>query len=135
MENQNLLIIIGILFICCCCCLSSLSCLSSSSSGLLLILNNNSGIESYDYYPNVYEFGDFPSDFQNTESINSPTNNGCVTNITLDDAATLCDEASDCNAFYSNGSGQVCFKNNVNPQLAPKSIDGDNDDGMYVKKN
>jgi Skp family chaperone for outer membrane proteins len=82
---------------------------------------NDRAIKHYTEYKGILQMGNYSknvgeTDFSNSESIEDAAN-GCVKNLSFEDAQKTCDNAKDCNSFYSyNGynEGRVCFKNNSN---------------------
>jgi len=102
--------------------------------------NSSFFIKNYKKYPNVLHMGEYPNEFSNSESIEGAVN-GCMTNISFEDAKTTCDNATDCNSFYSYngddvGKGRVCFKNNSKPTNTNNPVPGPNDTGksaFFVK--
>ena len=86
---------------------------------------------TYNFHENIIEFGNYPSDFQNSSL-------GCR-NLSTEDAINLCNNTSDCDSFFKYDSENVsstCFKNNIDITNEPK-IHNDSrypNSGMYVKK-
>ena len=67
-------------------------------------------------YP-ILQYGEYPDDFQNSKL-------GCINDINYDDAISKCNEAEDCNSFFSyegkSGPGRVCFKKGADKSKPPK---------------
>lgn len=71
--------------------------------------------QDYTEYTGILSMGQNITDFTSSKTIPDASDGGCLNNINLTDSISKCDDASDCNSFYSynpKGDGRVCFKNN-----------------------
>jgi hypothetical protein len=71
--------------------------------------------QDYTEHPGILSMGQNITDFTSSKTIPDASDGGCLNNINLTDSISKCDDASDCNSFYSynpKGDGRVCFKNN-----------------------
>ena len=103
----------------------------------ILLSENDRKIKTYTEYPGILQMGENIIDFTSSKTIPNAIN-GCINNINLTDSINKCDNATDCNSFFSynpKGEGRVCFKNNSssNSKHIPVSAKYKEISSFYIK--
>lgn len=86
--------------------------------------------DAYEKFPNVLDFG--------TSSLSNvpDSTNGCIDNLSLEDAKTKCFSEDSCNGFYiynDTSPSRVCFKGNIDIRK-PQTTSSGPYSGFYIKK-
>ena len=87
--------------------------------------------KNYRHFPNVLDFGTSPS----LSNMPDSDKNGCINNLSLEDAENKCSGQASCGGFYiydDEKPSRVCFKGNVDTSESKKTSSGINS-GFYTK--
>ena len=109
MSTEMMIIVAIIIIIITICCFSCMSCFSVVS--LIPMLQSTNSVNGYRFYENVARMGS-----DQKSSVTGGDNNGCINNLSVNDATGRCNQQSDCQGFFvydSINPGRVCFKTKI----------------------
>ena len=88
--------------------------------------------KNYKNFPNVSDFGSSPL----LSTIPDSDKNGCINNLSLEDAENKCSSQVSCGGFYiydDKSPSRVCFKGKIDTTEPRKNSSAENS-GVYLKK-